>query len=565
MLSHLQIRSLAIVKSLEIDWSAGMTAITGETGAGKSIAIDALSLALGERAEAAMVRPGSEKAEVIATFDISQQPKVRQWLQDNELTDEDDCIIRRIISREGRSKAYINGSKVPLQQIRQLGEQLISIHGQHAHQLLAKTEYQQQLLDLYASQGSSHGALLNTVNKQYQHWREIEKEFATLKRQQSERDSQKQLLEYQVSELNEFALQSGEFEQIEEEHKTLSHGQELLSQSQTYLDGLYESNGNSDHTAHSLVSDAAHNFTELAQIDAKLQPIADLLFESAIQIEEASHDIRHYCDHLALDPARLTEVEARLTKALDLSRKHQVNPAKLPELHQTLAQKLDHLNTQNNRLGSLEADINIAKDKYLKQAKKLTASRKKAANTLNKQITDSMRSLNMPDGIFKAVISPLNSSGNNESLSPSGTDRVEFQVTANPGQPLQPLNKVASGGELARISLAIQVIIANTSTTPTLIFDEVDVGISGPTAASVADLLRSLGQSTQVICVTHLPQVASKGHQQLFVEKTTFDSQTETSIRQLNESDRIDEIARLLGGSNITATTKANASELLLN
>jgi DNA repair protein RecN (Recombination protein N) len=554
MLSHLQIRSLAIVKSLEVDWSPGMTAITGETGAGKSIAIDALSLALGERAEASMVRPGSEKAEVTATFDISQQPTVKQWLTQHELTCEDDCIIRRVVSKEGRSKAYINGSTVPLLQVRQLGEQLISIHGQHAHQLLAKPEYQQQLLDLYAG----HNDLLVAVKKHYQNWHRVEKEFEKLTAQQSERDSQKQLLEYQVTELNEFALQPGEYLQIEEEHKTLSHSQQLLSQSQNSLDVLYES---ANHTAHSLVSDAAHNFTELAQVDRKLQPIADLLYESAVQIEEASDDIRRYCDNLALDPNRLAEVEERMTKTLTLSRKHQVNPAQLTDLHNEMTQKLTLLNGQNERLEELELTISIAKDKFIKQAQKLSKSRNKAANTLNKLITQSMRRLNMPDGIFKAQTNEIEAGH----LSPTGIDKVEFLVTANPGQPLQPLNKVASGGELARISLAIQVIIANTSTTPTLIFDEVDVGISGPTAASVAELLRKLGESTQVICVTHLPQVASRGHQQLFVEKSTNKQQTETSIRQLNQSDRIDEIARLLGGSNITATTKANASELLLN
>lgn len=554
MLCHLQIRSLAIVKSLEIEWSPGMTAITGETGAGKSIAIDALSLALGERGEAAMVRPGSDKAEVIATFDISYLPNVTKWLVKNDLNDENDCILRRVISKEGRSRAYINGSQVPLQQVKQMAELLVSIHGQHAHQLLAKSEYQQQLLDQYAG----HDNLLVAVKKQYRHSKSIEKEYQTLLKQQSERDSQKQLLEYQVSELNEFALQTGEYEQIEEEHKRLSHGHELLSQSQQYLDALFDSDQN---TAYSIVNDAAHNFAQLAQIDEQLQPMADLLFEASIQIEEASGDIRDYCQSVELDPARLVEVEERMAKTLTLSRKHMVAPAILAEHHAQLAQTLSDLNSDETRLETLEADIQEAKENYLKHALKLSKSRDKSAVKLNKLITQSMRSLNMPDGVFKAQIA----SDEDSLLSVGGIDKIEFLVTANPGQPLQPLNKVASGGELARISLAIQVIIAHTTTTPTLIFDEVDVGISGPTAASVALLLRSLGETTQVICVTHLPQVASKGHQQLFVEKSTSNKQTQTSIRQLNEDDRIDEIARLLGGSNITATTKANASELLLN
>jgi DNA repair protein RecN (Recombination protein N) len=554
MLCHLQIRSLAIVKSLEIEWSAGMTAITGETGAGKSIAIDALSLALGERGEAAMVRPGSDKAEVIATFDISYLPNVTKWLVTNDLNDENDCILRRVISKEGRSRAYINGSQVPLQQVKQIAELLVSIHGQHAHQLLAKSEYQQQLLDQYAG----HDNLLAAVKKQYRHSKTIEKEYQTLLKQQSERNSQKQLLEYQVSELNEFALQTGEFEQIEEEHKRLSHGHELLSQSQQYLDSLFDSDQN---TAYSIVNDAAHNFAQLAQIDEQLQPMADLLFEASIQIEEASGDIRDYCQSVELDPARLTEVEERMARTLTLARKHMVTPILLTEHHAQLAQTLSDLNSDESRLETLEADIQAAKENYLKHALKLSKSRNKSAVKLNKLITQSMRSLNMPDGVFKAQLA----SDEDGLLSAAGIDKIEFLVTANPGQPLQLLNKVASGGELARISLAIQVIIAHTATTPTLIFDEVDVGISGPTAASVALLLRSLGETTQVICVTHLPQVASKGHQQLFVEKSTSNKQTQTSIRQLNEDDRIDEIARLLGGSNITATTKANASELLLN
>ena len=286
-----------------------------------------------------------------------------------------------------------------------------------------------------------------------------------------------------------------------------------------------------------------------------------MLFEAAIQIEEAGHDIRSYCERIELDPARLNEVETRLDKTMTLARKHQVAPNALADLHQELATTLANLNHDESRLDTLLEDIEQARQVYLKQAAKLSKSRQKAAGKLNKLITDSMRSLNMPNGIFKATIE----GDENGHCGQYGFDKIEFLVTANPGQPLQPLNKVASGGELARISLAIQVIIANTTTTPTLIFDEVDVGISGPTAASVAMLLRTLGETAQVICVTHLPQVASKGHQQLFVEKTIANKQTQTSIRRLSDEDRVDEIARLLGGSNITATTKANATELLLN
>lgn len=555
MLCYLQIRHLAIVKALEIDWSPGMTTITGETGAGKSIAIDALSLALGGRAEAAMVRPDCAQAEVIATFDISHLPMVKTWLNEQDLNADNECILRRIISKEGRSKAYINGSQVPLSQVKQVAQLLVNIHGQHAHQLLSKAEHQLHLIDQYAA----HDTLLQRVAQRYRQLKSLEKEYHNLCQAQSARTSQQQLLEYQVQELDDFALNPGEFVQIEEEHKKLAHGQELLSQSQRHLEALYESN---QATAHSLICEAAQTFADLAQIDTSLQPMADLLFEAGVQVEEASSDIRRYGERIDLDPERLQTLEQRLTQAMALARKHLVSPEDLAEHHQQLAMQLHSLQSDDSRLTTLKQQLVEAQQEYIKHAQQLSRSRHKATRKINKLITNSMRQLNMPDGIFVAECHS-HLTAEDLQISSTGADSIEFMVTANPGQPLQPLHKVASGGELARISLAIQVIIANTSTTPTLIFDEVDVGISGPTAAAVASLLRSLGESTQVICVTHLPQVASKGHQQLFVNKTTNKRQTETSIYRLNDEDRIEEIARLLGGDNITATTRANASELL--
>ncbi|MDQ9091556.1 DNA repair protein RecN [Pseudoalteromonas haloplanktis] len=554
MLIGLEIKNFAIVSNLSTEWQSGMTAITGETGAGKSIAIDALSLCLGERAEASAVRPGTERAEICAQFDIAALPLAQQFLEQQLLSNaEQECLLRRVICKNGRSKSYINGSPVTAAQLKELGQYLISIHGQHAHQHLLKSEHQLQLLDAYAG----HHPLVDNVRNKYRHFQNLQKEFTALEQMQQQQAAQKQLLEYQVAELDEFALQADEFSDIEAEHHKLSHSQTILEACQRELQHLYESD---EQNACSMLQHSAQQFAELAGFDESLNGVAALLAEAAVQVEEASREIRNYAEQTELDPSRLLEVEARLSGAMDLARKHHIKPEQLVEFHLSISQELESISTNSARLNELNDEIKTALDDYHTAATALSVSRQNAAHTLNELISASMANLSMENGLFEIALKQDQDRAPNS----LGFDSIAFLVSTNPGQPLQPLSKVASGGELSRISLAIQVIIAQKVTTPTLIFDEVDVGISGPTASAVGKLLRQLGKSTQVICVTHLPQVASSGNQQFFVAKEIANGETFTHMQPLNKHGRIDEIARLLGGDNISKTAKANAKELIM-
>lgn len=552
MLCHLHISNFAIVRALEIDWHSGMSTITGETGAGKSIAIDALSLCLGERADASVVRPGADKADIVASFDISKLTAAQQWLAEQDLAMGHECIVRRVVSNEGRSRGYINGVQVPAQQLKALGQHLLSIHGQHAHQQLLKNDYQRQLLDAFAANSS----LLEATRNSWRHWQQLQREYAQLQQSQQQRDAQRQLLEYQVAELDQFAPLQDEYPQLEAEHSRLSHGNTLLSQSQQCLQLLYD---DEQQNVYQALSVAASQLEQLCSLDPGLNNISQMLQDALVQTEEASRELRRYTDKVELDPERLAQIDERLSQWLNLSRKHQVSYEDLPALHQQLSAQLAALTGDDKRLLQLEADIASAQQHYLQQAAELSQQRQQAATLLSEKISRSMHELSMANARFAIVVTPLDVSQG----SAQGIDQIDFQVSTNPGQPLQALSKVASGGELSRISLAIQVILADKITTPTLIFDEVDVGISGPVAAGVGRLLRQLGETTQIICVTHLPQVASQGHQQLFVEKYTDGLATETRMRELNADERISEIARLLAGENISASALANARELL--
>ncbi len=553
MLIHLYVKDFAIVESLDLELEPGMTTITGETGAGKSISIDALGLCLGDRAEAGMVRAKAAKAEVAATFNIKDIKHAQQWLNENELNNEEspsECIIRRTISQEGRSRASINGVPVPLTQLKAIANYLVNIHGQHAHQLLLKNDYQLDLLDQYAAH---QGLLDNTLNA-YQYWAMLQNELKKLQQQEQQQADRLQLIEYQVSELDEFALQEDEFEQIEEEHKRLSNTSSLTSESQKCLGMLYE---NDEHSAYGLLQSITHNLASLNQYDDKLEPIVELLNNANIQLEEASNDLRHYLDSLEVDPSRLVDVEARLSTALDLARKHKVKPEQLYQEHQKLSEELKAIHGCSERSEQLEQDLQQAELQYKNNAEKLSLSRQKSAKHLSKHITKSMQKLNMEKGVFDIKLS------NNPRPTKLGCDDIDFLVCANPGQPLQALGKVASGGELSRISLAIQVITAERVATPTLIFDEVDVGISGATASIVGQMLRQIGKNAQIICVTHLPQVAACGHQQMQVSKSTTGTQTKTHMKRLDDENRVIALANLLGGDSVTDITVANAKELL--
>ncbi|WP_394200269.1 DNA repair protein RecN [Shewanella waksmanii] len=551
MLCQLSINNFAIVRFLELEFKAGMTSITGETGAGKSIAIDALGLCLGNRADANSVRPRANKAEVSARFSVNDIPLAKRWLEDNDLEQDDECILRRTISSDGRSRAYINGNPVPLTQMRLVGQLLVGIHGQHAHHAMLKSEHQLTLLDSYAN----HKLLLDGVAASYQRCKTVEKELQALEQSQHERIARKQLLQYQVEELDEFALGETEFTEIEAEHKRLANGTALIQTCQNTLFILQE---NEQGDVESQLNSAIGQAQELAEYDDSLSSIGNMLNEALIQVQESSNEIQRYLDSLELDPEHFAFLEQRLSKTMQLARKHHVKPEDLYQHHQQLSEELQSLDSDEEKLNDITEQLASCKASYLTQAQKLHKSRVRYAKELDKQVTQSIHELSMPKGKFVIAIN-----FNEQALSPTGCDHVEFLVTTNPGQPLQPIGKVASGGELSRIGLGIQVITAKKVSTPTLIFDEVDVGISGPTAAVVGRMLRSLGESTQVFCVTHLPQVAGNGHQHMFVNKQSKAGQTETSMTPLDKDQRLQELARLLGGDTITDNTLANAKELL--
>jgi DNA repair protein RecN (Recombination protein N) len=553
MLLHLNIQNFAIVRALDIDWRKGMTTITGETGAGKSIAIDALGLCLGDRALTNVVRPNCTKADLAATFEVSKNTHAKHWLTKNDISYEDDCILRRVISAEGRSKAYINGSPVPLAQLKELAHFLINIHGQHDHQLITKSSQQRKILDDYCD----HHDLLSEVQHYYQQYRSLINDFKQLQESASQREAQRQLLQYQVTELDEFSLQEDEFQTLESDYKRHSNGQDLLNGTLQALQSLSE---NEQFNITDSLRTSVEQINELAGVDTNLADISQTLAEALLQIEDANSELKHYYERLELDPQAYQIIEDRYSLANQLAKKHQLSPDKIPQFHQELKQELSKLFTNESRLEALQNEIELCEVKYQKSASNLSSSRIKSAKKLSKHISKSMQELNMVEGRFEIEVS----SQKNDAMNIHGNDDVNFLISLNPGQQLEAMNKVASGGELSRISLAMQVILADKVVTPTLIFDEVDVGISGPTAAMVGKKLQQLANNTQVICVTHLPQVASKGHQQLIVTKLTDGKHTETKVTELNQQGRVEEIARLLAGDKITDNSLANAQELLV-
>lgn len=555
MLIQLQVRHFAIVEHIDIELKKGMTAITGETGAGKSIALDALSMCLGARAEASMVRPGADKAQIYAVFDIQNNPTAQQWLSDHELDADDnhECILRRTISKEGRSKAYINGATCPLNLVKGLAALLVNIHGQHEHQLLSHPEHQLQLLDQFAS----HRQLQQEVGESWQAWQKLRREKKHLDETREQLSAKKQLIHYQVSELQEFNLQTGEYEQIEQDHQRHANASTLQDESAFALNSLYDGEHNN---AYSLVQTVIDRLQQQLSVDERLQPTVDLLLEAGVQIEEAVRELRHYHQDIEVNGESLSELEQRMTQAIQLAKKHQVSPDQLPNLQAELEGQLRAIQDSSDQADEIDTLVEAARGTYLQAAGALSKRRCAAAKQLSDDISLSMHQLNMPAARFE--VSVVNDIKHASAL---GTDAVTFLVSANPGQPLQALQKVASGGELSRISLAIQVITANRANTPTLMFDEVDVGISGSTAATVGKLLRQLGEQTQVICVTHLPQVAAKAHQQMRVEKEHTEDSTRTSMTRVQGQERIIELARLLGGNTVTDTALANAQDLMVS
>ncbi|OKY27154.1 DNA repair protein RecN [Thalassotalea sp. PP2-459] len=552
MLIHLSIQNFAIVKSLEVEWRSGMTTITGETGAGKSIAIDALGLCLGDRAVTNVVRPHCKQATLVATFDISKNPKAISWLTNNDFSIDDECILRRVISSEGRSKSYINGTPVPLAQLKDISQLLINIHGQHDHQLITKSHTQKHMLDAFAN----HHELVDSVKFYYQKWQGLTQELASLQETQQSREAQQQLLQYQVNELDDFSILADEFTQLEQDYKKFSNCQHLLDNS---LQALHLLSDNEQFNINDALRSCIEKVADIANVDQHISPVIEQMNEALLQLEDASQELQSYHERLELDPEHFQHIEDRYSTAIQLAKKHQIQPEVLYQLHHDLKQQLTMISSDETRLIHLHQDIDEAKSQYLDTAQALTQSRQTSAEKLSALITDSMRELNMEHGQFNVAVN----SNPADKMSATGSDDINFLVSLNPGQALDIMSKVASGGELSRISLALQVILSHQITAPSLIFDEVDVGISGPTAAMVGTKLQQLAANTQVICVTHLPQVASKGHQQLFVSKLTDGEHTETNVTELSQQARVQEIARLLAGDQITDSSLANAQELL--
>ena len=553
MLTQLTINNFAIVRHLNLELSEGMSVITGETGAGKSIAIDALGLCLGYRSESSMIRNGADKADITATFQMQPSSPAYLWLKDHELLDEEnshECILRRMINLEGRSKAFVNNRPLPISQLRELGQYLIHLNGQHAPQLLLKSEYQLELVDNYAG---IHN-LLGKMQEQYNKWRKLHQQVKNFRQQCKENEARKQLLQYQVDELDEFDIKEGEFEEMEETHTRLSNSEELTEMSQSVLDLLSDDNSN----ANSLIYNAIRYLEDLVDVDANYQSSLDMLNEALIQVQEASSEVRALADSIEQDPELLAELDERISRAMSLAKKHYVSPNELWRHHTVLQDELQKLVDFEDNEDQLIADEKKAYRECVALAEQIYQERVSAAQKLAEQVTSQIKALSMENGEFYIDIQH-----DVKKLTPNGADFVEFNLRSNLGQNAQPLAKIASGGELSRISLAVQVLTANKLSTPTIIFDEVDVGISGIAATTVGRLLRQLGNKCQVLCVTHLPQVASHGHQHFNVQKYVKDNQTETQMSLLSEQERVNALARLLGGSKITDAVLANAQEML--
>ncbi|EAR62915.1 DNA repair protein RecN [Neptuniibacter caesariensis] len=550
MLNQLTIRDFAIVEQLDLELKQGMTVVSGETGAGKSIMLDALGLTLGDRAEAGAVRHGADKADISASFNIDTIPEAAQWLTDNDLDNDGECILRRVITKEGRSRCYINGRPTPAGQVKLLGEHLIAIHGQHEHQRLLKKDHHRELLDNFAGEAK----LASKVRETYHDWQKLAQELKQLSEQSAEQTARVQLLSYQIEELDQLGLQPDELKQLEEEQKTLANAGEILNTGHQMINLASD---NEDNNCVQLLNHCLHLLTDIQSESPSVRQASEMLNSALIQVEEASTEIRHYLDRVEINPERQQEVEERLSSIYEIARKHRITPEQLADFHQSLSNELANLNRSDEELEQLAEDVEAAQAVFLKLADKLSGKRAQAAKKLSKLVDQQLHSLGMPSAQISVDLSTL------EKPSASGLEEIEFLIITNKGQPAKPLAKIASGGELSRISLAIQVITAQTSTTPTLIFDEVDVGIGGAIAEVVGRLLRQLGETAQILCVTHQPQVASQGHQHLFVSKRSDKTKTHTRIDQLDQDNRIQEIARMLGGIDITERSVEHAREML--
>ncbi|GJM07083.1 MAG: DNA repair protein RecN [marine bacterium B5-7] len=545
MLTHLHVTNFTIIDEIAIELDAGMSVLTGETGAGKSILLDALVLALGYRANAKVIRQGAAQCQVTASFSVQDDPAVCAWLDEQALASEGECVLRRVINQDGRSRAYVNGTPVSVQQLRDCGSKLLAIHGQHENQTLMQGPQQRKLFDSIAG----HPQLVAAVAASAQQIQSLQTQIDDLQKAESDRETQLAFLQFQVQELDKLQPQPEEYAALDQAHKTLANASELITSSQSALDAV-------DALS---IGHIIKILRDIKQPDTQLQSLIAAFDNADIQLQEARHDLQGYFQQLNLDPEKLHEVEQRLSALHDCARKHRIQPKQLYEHHQQLQQKLKNLTHHDEQLAKLQQDLLDEKTRYATHAKKLRQSREKAAKPFSKQITASLQALNMTGGEFHVAFTDLPA----DQFSPHGQETVAFCVRTNPGQPLQPLSKVVSGGELARISLAICVHSTKQQAIPSLIFDEVDTGIGGKTAAIVGQLLQTLSLHVQVLCVTHLPQVAAYAANHFTVSKQQSKDSTHTTLTQLTHATRVEEIGRMLGGVNITEETLAHAKTML--
>lgn len=550
MLTSLTIKNLTLVEYLDIELCPGMTAITGETGAGKSLVLGALSMALGDRGDTDRIRAGADRAEVAATFHVADNLLARQWLSEHDLTDGDECLLRRTLAREGRSRGFINGQPATMQQLQQLGELMIDIHSQHEHQSLLKRDTHRRLLDLFADSGKQ----ATEVARRYHDWRKIQRQLDELESHAEEIEARRLLIQFQVDELDALALVDGELEALEKEQHLLANAEQILRDSHAALSLCRDSeHGN----ALSLLGQVRQLLDTMPEKTRHLEEAAALVNSALIQMDEATWEIQHHIDSFDIDPERLAEIEDRLSLAYQVARKHRVQPQALVALHEALRQELDTLGGGQGGIASLRQQATALEQQLETAERRLSTVRRQAADRFAAAVNEQLASLAMGSANLMVGLAPLDDHG------PYGRESVELLIRTNPGQPHRPLARIASGGELSRISLAIQVVAARHTDIPTLVFDEVDVGVGGAVAEVVGRLLRQLGSNGQVICVTHLPQVASCAHQQLLASKRSNGGGVESRLERLSANDRVTEIARMLGGATITAQTLAHAEEML--
>jgi DNA repair protein RecN (Recombination protein N) len=552
MLTSLQVRDFAIVDQISVDFEPGMTVLTGETGAGKSILVDAVGLVLGERGGSQLVRSGAKRAEFSAEFDISELDHVREWLEEQALDQDDACLLRRVVAADGRSRAFINGNAVTMQQLKSIGERLLDIHGQHFHQSLGHKAVQRDLLDHFGKLQKQR----NATGAAFEKWQSLQQMLEQLLAADVDRASRLDLLEFQLRELDALAVTADELPELQAERQKLLNSGKLAEGVSAALGALSQDDTAS---ANSLLAEAARSVTTLTEYDSQLAAVGELLESAAIQVAEASDELQRYGDSIDMDPARRDWVEERLDALQDVARKHRTNVEDIPALVDRLREEFDTLTHAEERGRELEADAEAARLDYFKLAEKLSRARSKSARDFAAAVSDAMNGLGMPGGVFEVSIRRHD----DDSARAWGIDDIEFLISANPGQPPMPLSRVASGGELSRMSLAIQVIAADGSRIPTMVFDEVDSGVGGSVAEMVGRRLQELGGKRQVLCVTHLPQVASLAAHHFRISKVSDGKATRTGVAELGKEERIEELARMLGGVEITRKTIEHAAEML--